>query len=71
MEQQQKVFCWSGKTMKDNWITASINIDKIQDYIETYEGTKFVRLNINVADKPDKFGKNVSLTVNTWKPDNA
>ena len=57
--------------MKDNWITASINIDKIQDHIETYEGTKFVRLNINIADKPDKFGKNVSLTVNTWKPDNA
>jgi hypothetical protein len=66
--EKQKVYCGSGKKKSENWISASINIDKIQEHIQEYNGTKFVRLNINIG-KPDQYGKDVSISVDTWKPE--
>lgn len=66
--EKQKVYCGSGKKKSENWISASINIDKIQEHIQEYNGTKFVRLNINIG-KPDQYGKDVSITIDTWKPE--
>lgn len=62
------IYCGSGKKQNDNWITATINIAKIKDHIEEYEGTKFVRLNINIKDSVDQYGKDVSISINKYDP---
>lgn len=70
-ETKKTNYCGSGKRMNETWITASINVDKIQDFIEEYKGTRFVRLNINIKDAPDQFGKDVSLSINLFEPDQS
>ena len=63
------IYCGSGKKQNDNWLKVTINPDKIMDYIQTYEGNKFIKLNINIKDEPDQYGKDVSISIDTWKPD--
>lgn len=70
MEKQKKIYCGSGKKRSDNWLSVSINIDKIKDYIQEYNGSKFVKLNVNVNKEPDQYGKDVSISIDTWKPEN-
>ncbi len=61
----------SGKKQNDTWIKASINMDKVEEFIQEYKGHKFIKLNINIKDTPDQYGKDVSISVDTWKPDKA
>ena len=65
----EKVYCGSGKQKTDTWIKATINPDKIMEHIQEYEGHKFVKIDINLKDEPDKYGKDVEITVDTWKPE--
>ena len=65
----ETIYCGSGKKQNDGWLKATINIEKLQEHIEEFNGHKFVKLNINVKDTPDQYGKDVSITVDTWKPD--
>lgn len=69
MEKEKTIYCGSGKKQNDTWIKATINAAKIKDHIEEYNGNKFVRLNINVKDQPDQYGKDVSISVDKWKPE--
>jgi hypothetical protein len=69
MEKQQKIYCGSGKKRSDNWISATINLDKIKEHIQEYNGSKFIKVNINVKGEPDQYGKDVSITIDTWKPE--
>ena len=64
------IYCGSGNKQNEKWITATINPDKIMDHIQEYKGNRFVKLNININDEPNEFGKDVSITINTWKPEN-
>lgn len=70
MEKKKVNYCGSGKTANDNgtWIKASINVDKIKDFIEEYNGSRFVKLNINIKDEVDQYGKNVSISIDEFKP---
>ena len=68
-EKKSTVYCGSGRQQSPTWIKASINIEKIQEFIEEYKGTKFVRLNINIKNAPDQFGKDVSVTIDQFVPD--
>ena len=68
MEKEKKIYCGSGVKRSDNWLSVSINIDKIKDYIQEYNGSKFVKLNVNVNKEPNEYGKDVSISVDTWKP---
>lgn len=63
------IYCGSGKKQNDSWLKCTINPDKIMDYIQTYEGNKFVKLNINIKEEPDQYGKDVSISIDTWKPE--
>lgn len=63
----KKVFAGSGKKQNDTWLKITINPDKIQDYIQEYNGNKFVKLNVNILKEADKFGKDVKITVDTWE----
>lgn len=70
-EKQNKVYCGSGKKKSDTWLSATINVDKIQDYIQEYNGSKFVKININLKTQPDQYGKDVSISIDTWKPEES
>lgn len=69
MEKEKTIYCGSGKKQNDTWIKATINVAKIKDHVEEYQGTKFVKLNINVKEQLDQYGKDVSISVDKWKPE--
>ena len=69
MNKEEIIYCGSGKVMSDNWLKVTINPAKIAKYIEEYNGNKFVKLNINIKKEADQYGKNVSISVDTWKPE--
>ena len=66
----ETIYCGSGKKQNDGWFKATINAKKFKEHIEEFNGHEFVKVNINVKDTPDQYGKDVSITVDTWKPDN-
>lgn len=68
-EQKQKIEVGKGKKRNANWLTATINPDKIQDHIQEYNGNRYVKLNINISDTPDQYGKDVKITIDTYKPE--
>jgi hypothetical protein len=68
MEKKTKIYCGSGKKKNDTWLQITINPDKIKDYIQEYNGSKFIKLNINLLGEPDKFGKDVQVSVDTYEP---
>jgi hypothetical protein len=70
MEKKEKIFCGSGKKRKENWLSITINPDKIKDHIQEFNGNKFVKLNVNIKSEPDKYGKDVEVTIDTWQPEN-
>ncbi len=67
--ENKTVYCGSGKKQNETWIKATVNPEKMKEFIETYEGNKFIRLNINIKDQPDQFGKDVSISIDQWQPD--
>ena len=68
-EKEKTVYCGSGKTQNDKWMKATINVEKIKDHIEEFEGHRFVRININIKDEKDQFGKDVKITIDKWEPE--
>ena len=62
-----KIYCGSGKKRSDTWITATINLAKFKDHISEYKGHKFLKLNINLSNEVDRFGKDVQITINEFK----
>jgi hypothetical protein len=68
-EEKKTQYCGSGRKQSENWIKATINIDKVQDFIEEFKGVRFVRLNINIKDDLNQFGKDVSLSIDQFVPD--
>lgn len=71
MEKQKKIYCGSGKKKSDTWLQVTMNPKKFMDYIQEYNGTEFIKLNINIKSEPDKYGKDVEISVDTWKPEKA
>ena len=68
MQKEEKVNCGSGRKRSDTWLSVTINPEVIKPYIEEMNGKKYVKLNINIG-KPNQYGKDVSITVDTWRPD--
>ncbi len=66
---EKKIYCGSGKKRNENWLSATINLDKIKGHIQEYNGSKFIKININVKPEPDQYGKDVSISLDTWKPE--
>jgi len=71
MEKQKKIYCGSGKKKSDTWLQVTVNPEKFADYVQEFNGNKFIKLNINIKSEPDKFNKDVEITIDTWKPDGA
>jgi len=66
---EKKIYAGSGKKKSDTWLSISLNMDKIKDYVQEYNGTKFIKLNVNVMKQPDKYGKDIQVTVDTYNPE--
>ena len=65
------IYCGSGKKQSAKWLKVTINPDKLKEYIKTYEGNKFVKLNINIKDEPNQYGKDVEITIDTWEKESS
>jgi hypothetical protein len=70
MEKQEKIRAGSGKTKGEGWLQVTVNPDVISQHIQEFNGKKYVKLNVNIG-KPDKYGKDVSISIDTWVPNGA
>ena len=66
---KEKIYCGSGKKQSETWLKVNINVAKFKDHISEYKGHKFIKLNVNILEEPDMYGKDVSITIDTWQPD--
>jgi hypothetical protein len=67
-ENKKPIRVGNGKKRKDNWLTATICLDKLQEHLYDYNGKQYVNLNINIREQPDQYGKDVELSINEYKP---
>ena len=74
MENQEKIYCGSGKTKTGKYgdfFSVSICLtDLPKEHItKAANGKSYINLNINKKQQPDQYGKDLSVQVDTWKPD--
>jgi len=67
MDTKPKIRLGSGKKKSGSWLTAAICITDAEAHSYTYNGKKYVNININIYDKPNDFGKDVAITLNDYK----
>jgi hypothetical protein len=67
METKPKIRLGNGKKRSASWLTAAICISDAEAHAYTYEGKKYVNISINVFDEPNKYGKDVAITLNDYK----
>lgn len=69
MEQtkSKKIRLGSGKKRNPTWLTASICLSEAHKHAYHFEGKDYVSININIADAPNEYGKDVSITLNDYK----
>jgi hypothetical protein len=67
METKPKVKLGNGKKRSASWITAAICISDAEAHAYTYNGKKYVNLNVNIYDAPNEYGKDVAITLNDYK----
>jgi hypothetical protein len=67
MDSKPKTKLGNGKKRSDSWITASLCLSDAEAHTYTYNGKKYVNLNINTYDKPNDYGKDVAITLNDYK----
>ena len=66
---EKKIYCGSGRKQNNNWLKVTINPEKIMEHVQEFKGNKFIKLDINIKDEPDQYGKDVVITIDTWQPD--
>jgi hypothetical protein len=71
MEKQQKIRAGNGKKKSEKWLKASLNLDVLEQHAFTYNGVRYAKVDINVFEKVNDYGKDVSITIDTFKPEAA
>lgn len=68
---EQKIYCGSGQTKNDGWLKVNICLSDLpKEFITTAKnGKKYINLNINKKKEADQYGKDLSVQVDTWKPE--
>ena len=70
MAEEKKVFAGMGRRVNDWKRGISICLDDIQNFAEKAKNGKFyVRLKVIDLKQANQWGKDVSVEVDTWKPD--
>jgi hypothetical protein len=67
MDNKPKTRLGNGKKRNDSWITASLCLSDAEAHAYTYNGKKYVNLNVNIYDKPNEYGKDVAISLNDYK----
>lgn len=67
---EQKIYVGSGQTKNEGWQKVSICLtDLPKEFITTAKnGKKYINLNINKKKEADQYGKDLSVSVDTYKP---
>jgi hypothetical protein len=66
--ENQKIRIGNGKKQSEKWLKSSICLTDIPaEHTFEYNGKLYVKVDINVYPEPNKFGKDVSITVDTYK----
>lgn len=70
---ENKIYCGSGKTQISQYgefYKISVCLDDLpEEHVNTAKnGKKYVNLIISRKKETDQYGKNLSVTVDTWKP---
>lgn len=68
MAESTKIYCGKGTKKSDTWLKVTIDPDVIMQYVEEFQGKKFVKLDINIYQEQDKYGKDIKITIDNWKP---
>lgn len=69
-EKQKKIYIGNGVKRAEGWLKSSLCLTDIpKEYTFEYQGKTYVKVDINVKDEVDQYGKDVSITVDTWKPE--
>lgn len=74
MSDNKKIYLAKGKVQSPNWMKMSISeksLKMMMENLSEYSGSRFAKVNINILDQPDKYGKDVEMTLDTWKPDGS
>lgn len=68
--EKKTVYIGNGKKQNEKWLKSSLCLTDIpQDHIFEYNGKKYIKVNINVRDTPNEYGKDVSISVDTYQPE--
>lgn len=57
----------NGKKRSDTWLTAAICLSEAHKHAYHYNGKDYINININIADQPNQYGKDVLITLNDYK----
>ena len=71
MNDKPKVRLGNGKKRSASWLTAAFCISDAETHAYTYNGKKYVNVNVNIYDQPNEYGKDVAITLNDYKKDDA
>ncbi len=71
MDNKPKTRLGNGKKRSESWITASLCLSDAEAHAYTYNGKKYLNLNINIYDKPNEYGKDVAISLNDYKKEEA
>jgi hypothetical protein len=72
--ENQTIYCGSGKTKQGKFgefFSISICLSDLpkEHITEAKNGKKYVNLNVNRKKEADQYGKDLSVQVDTWKPE--
>lgn len=64
-----KIYVGSGKKKFDNLRSVSICLTDLAEHVFEYNGKKYVKLNIQDKKEADQYGKDIAVSIDTWKPE--
>ena len=66
---ETKIKIGNGQKKSEKWLKSSICLTDIpKELTFEYNGKNYVKVDINIFDSPNKFGKDVSISIDEWKP---
>jgi hypothetical protein len=66
---ETKIKIGNGTKKSEKWLKSSICLTDIpKELTFEYNGKTYVKVDINIFDSPNKFGKDVNITIDEWKP---
>jgi hypothetical protein len=70
MSEEKTIYIGNGQKKGETWLNASVCLSNIpKEHTFEYNGKKYMKVNINIKDELDQYGNDVSISVDTWKPE--